>query len=129
MANPGSLLAIILVPLAGAFILPLAGRVSASLRNALSFVFICTSLVLSITFIPLCAKGGSLRFDLAFPLGFNFTLYADALAVFMAVVSSLISAIIIFYSFGYISHYTNQNEYYCMVVFFLGAMMGIIFSA
>jgi NADH:ubiquinone oxidoreductase subunit 5 (subunit L)/multisubunit Na+/H+ antiporter MnhA subunit len=51
------------------------------------------------------------------------------LAVFMAVVSSLVGAIIVLYSFGYISHYTNQNEYYLMVVLFLGAMMGIVFSA
>ncbi len=47
----------------------------------------------------------------------------------MAVVSTLISAIIVFYSFSYISHYQDQDEYYCMVVLFLGAMMGIIFSA
>ncbi len=63
------------------------------------------------------------------PLGFNFTLTADMLAVLMAIVSSLVGAIIVFYSFGYISHYTNQNEYYLMVVLFLGAMMGIVFSA
>jgi len=46
----------------------------------------------------------------------------------MAVVSSLISTIIVLYSFGYISHYENQNEYYSMVVLFLGAMMGLVFA-
>lgn len=47
----------------------------------------------------------------------------------MAMVSALISAIIVLYSFGYISHYENQDEYYLMVVLFLGGMMGIVFSA
>jgi proton-translocating NADH-quinone oxidoreductase chain N len=47
----------------------------------------------------------------------------------MAITSSMISSIIILYSFGYISHYENQNEYYSMVVLFCGAMMGLIFSA
>ena len=55
-------------------------------------------------------------------------LLADGLAVFMALVSSLISAIIVLYSMGYISHYDYQNEYYLMVVLFLGAMMGLVFS-
>ncbi|MFH1223896.1 MAG: NADH-quinone oxidoreductase subunit L [Pseudomonadota bacterium] len=54
--------------------------------------------------------------------------YADGLAVFMAIVSSLVGSIIVLYSFGYISHYEERNEYYFMVVLFLGSMMGIIFS-
>jgi NADH:ubiquinone oxidoreductase subunit 5 (subunit L)/multisubunit Na+/H+ antiporter MnhA subunit len=54
---------------------------------------------------------------------------ADALAVFMACVSSFVSAVIVFYSFGYIAKYKYQNEYYLMVVLFLGAMMGLVFSS
>jgi NADH:ubiquinone oxidoreductase subunit 5 (subunit L)/multisubunit Na+/H+ antiporter MnhA subunit len=56
-------------------------------------------------------------------------LRADVLAVFMAVVSSGISLIIVLYSWSYISHYDHQNEYYMMVVLFLGAMMGLVFSS
>ncbi len=123
------LLAVIFVPLAGAFILPLANRLSVFLRNFLSLIFVLISFVFSVKILPLCFKGETLQFSLKLPLEFNFVLYADTLAVFMAIVSSLISAIIIFYSFSYISHYENQNEYYSMVVLFLGAMMGIIFSA
>ncbi len=47
----------------------------------------------------------------------------------MAVTSMLIGLVIVLYSFGYINHYNNQNEYYSMVVLFLGSMMGIVFSA
>jgi NADH:ubiquinone oxidoreductase subunit 5 (subunit L)/multisubunit Na+/H+ antiporter MnhA subunit len=47
----------------------------------------------------------------------------------MAIVSSLVSSIIVLYSWGYVSHYRYQNEYYTMVVLFLGAMMGLVFSA
>ncbi len=32
------------------------------------------------------------------------------------------------YSFGYIRHYQNRNEYYLMVVLFLGSMMGLVFA-
>jgi len=129
MPNANSLLVIIFVPVIGAFIMPFAGRISVFLRNLLSLSFILISLVYAVRMIPLCLQGQTLQFSLKLPLEFNFILYADSLAVFMAIVSSLISAIIVIYSFSYISHYENQNEYYCMVVLFLGAMMGIIFSA
>jgi len=74
-------------------------------------------------------RGETITANAVFNNVYNFVLYADGLAVFMAGVSSLISAVIILYSFGYISHYKNQDEYYLMVVLFLGSMMGLIFSA
>ena len=122
-------LGIIFIPLIGAFCLPLASRVSRPLRNALSFLFILSSFILSLKLIPLVLTGKTILISKPFALGLNFTLLADNLAVFMACVSSLISAIIVLFSFGYISHYDNQNEYYCMVTLFLGAMMGLVFSA
>ena len=121
-------LGIIFIPLIGAFCLPLASRVSRPLRNALSFLFILSSFILSLKLIPLVLTGKTILISKPFALGLNFTLLADNLAVFMACVSSLISAIIVLFSFGYISHYDNQNEYYSMVVLFLGGMMGLVFS-
>ncbi len=129
MFNGHILLGIVFIPLAGAFLLPFAGRISETFRNWLALILILISFVLSAKIIPLSLQGQTLQFALELPLKFNFILYADGLAVFMATISTLISAIILFYSFSYISHYKNRNEYYCMVVLFLGAMMGIIFSA
>jgi len=119
----------IFIPVIGAFCLPLVARVSGRLRNLLSFVFIAASFILSLRLIPLVLSGQTILITKQFALGLNFTLLADSLAVFMACVSSLISALIVLYSFGYISHYENQNEYYFMVTLFLGAMIGLIFSA
>ena len=123
------IIGIIFIPVVGAFCLPLVGKFSIRLRNILSFVFILSSFVLSLKLIPLVLSGQTILISKQFALGINFTLLADSLAVFMACVSSLISAVIVLYSFGYISHYENQNEYYCMVTLFLGSMMGLIFSA
>jgi NADH:ubiquinone oxidoreductase subunit 5 (subunit L)/multisubunit Na+/H+ antiporter MnhA subunit len=67
-------------------------------------------------------------FSVVLPLGFNVALRADALAVFTAVMSSLISTIIVLYSQDYIRPYRNPTEYYLMVVLFLGSMMGLVFS-
>jgi len=122
-------LGIIFIPIIGAFCLPLIGKFSCRLRNMLSLVFILSSFLLSLELIPFVLSGKTILIQQPFALGLNFTLLADNLAVFMACVSSLISAVIVLFSFGYISHYDNQNEYYCMVTLFLGAMMGLVFSA
>jgi proton-translocating NADH-quinone oxidoreductase chain N len=118
---------IIFIPVIGALILPLISRISASLRNGFSFLVIALSFVLSVFLLP-SALNQSVTIFKNLPFGFNFVLFADNLAVGMAIVVSFISALIVLYSFDYINHYKNQNEYYAMVVLFLGAMMGIVFS-
>ncbi len=119
---------IVMLPVAGAFFLPVVGRFSEAVRNRLAFLLVAASFVLSLTLLPSVLNNQVITISQNLPLGFNFILTADALAVFMAMVSSFISAIIIVYSFTYISHYENRGEYYLMVVLFLGAMMGLVFS-
>jgi len=128
MTSPGILLICIFVPLIGAFILPILGRIHTGVRNIASLVFVLTSLVSAAMAMPQALSGTPLQISIALPLGFSFGFYADGLAVFMALTSSLVAAIIVFYSFGYIEHYENQNEYYMMVTMFIGAMMGLVFS-
>ena len=123
------LIAIIFVPVIGAFLLPVAGKMSERLRNWLALLFVSVSLIGSGLLAPAVFAGRVPTISIELPLGFNFVLAADGLAVFMALVSSLVGAIIVLYSFGYISHYDNRNEYYLMVVLFLGAMMGLVYSA
>ena len=129
MAGETLLLISVLVPLGGAFVLPLLGRVSALLRNVCALCLVVVSLVCSAMLVPGALEGRAVSWTAAGPLGISFSLTADALAVFMAVVSSLVGAVIMLFSFDYISHYRNQNEYYLMAVLFLGAMMGLVFSA
>ncbi|MGO9308518.1 MAG: NADH-quinone oxidoreductase subunit L [Spirochaetia bacterium] len=129
MPRAAILLVCVLVPLGGAFILPLLGRVSALLRNLCALCLVCVSLICSLLLVPAVLAGQDVTWTAAGPLGISFTLTADGLAVFMAIVSSLVGAVIMLFSFDYISHYKNQDEYYLMAVLFLGGMMGIVFSA
>jgi NADH:ubiquinone oxidoreductase subunit 5 (subunit L)/multisubunit Na+/H+ antiporter MnhA subunit len=120
----------VFVPTLGAFLLPLLGRLSVALRNAAACFMVVVALVCSVGLLSTVLGGAVVDVRIAWPFfpGCNFVLHADALAVFMAIVSSLISAIIALYSVDYISHYGCQNEYYMMVVLFLGAMMGLVYS-
>jgi len=128
MKNELVLFLIIFIPIIGALALPFMGRISTRLRNGVSFTLVVLSFLFSSFLLPTALSNQSIAIVKYFPLGFNFILSADSLAVGMAIVVSFISALIILYSFDYIKHYENQNEYYFMVVLFLGAMMGLVFS-
>ena len=125
MANDTMLLGAVFVPLIGSVCLPVIGRVNTRLRNALAFLFVFTSLGLLLAMLPASLSGAPPAFHAELPLGLSFGFLADGLAVFMAIVSSFLGLAIVVYSFGYIAHSENQNEYYFMVVLFIGAMMGI----
>ena len=128
MVSPGIILVCVFVPLLGAFILPALGKINVGLRNIAALAFVLTSLVTAALMLPQALSGNPLLMTIELPLGFSFGFLADGLAVFMALTSSLVSAVIVFYSFGYMEHYANQNEYYLMVVLFIGSMMGLVFS-
>lgn len=125
MVMQALLLSVVFVPLVGAFLLPVAGHISKRLRNALAFLFVLVPLAILLGLIPSALSGAPPSVHVSLPLGLSFGFLADGLAVFMAVVSSLLGLFIVLYSFGYIAHANDQNEYYLMVVLFLGAMMGI----
>ena len=129
MTHETMLLIAVFVPIIGSFFLPLVARISPRFRNFLALCLVLASFIFSLSLLPAVLSGKSIIINKHIGIGINCLFMADGLAVFMACVSSLISTIIILYSFGYISHYENQNEYYSMVVLFLGSMMGLVFSA
>lgn len=118
----------ILVPILGSFAAPLAGLAGRRVRSAWSVLVSGATAVLPLTLLPFALRGGELvlRKDLA--LGFDFVLVVDPLSIFMAGVSSFVGFLIVVYSLGYVREEDNQNEYYLMVLLFIGAMMGLVFS-
>ena len=129
MCTEAIMLSIIFVPLVGSFLLPLIGRVSVRLRNYVAFGLVLATFLLAASLIPMARAGHNVTFSRQLVFGFSSIFNADGLAVFMASVASFISLLIVLYSFGYIDHYEHQSEYYFMVVFFLGAMMGLVMAS
>ena len=122
------ILVAILVPMGGAFALPLLGAYEPKIRNLAALVLVAVSFGTSTLLVGPALAGEIPTFTLPLPFGFDVILAADALGIFVALVSSFIGMLIVIYSFGYIRHDSNQNEYYLMVVLFLGAMVGLVYS-
>lgn len=125
MESQSLLLVVVLVPLIGAFLLPVIGKESRSFRNALAFLLVLIPFGCLLHMLPKALSSEPDMFNIMLPLGLSFGFLADGLAVFMALISSFLGLIILLYSFGYIAHADNQDEYYLFVVLFIGAMMGI----
>lgn len=128
MASSTLVLLVVFVPLAGACLLPLAGRMATMFRNALAMLLLLIPFGLLLTLLPQALSASPVLVHVNLPLGLSFGLLADGLAVFMALASSFLGLIIVVYSYGYVSHAEHQNEYYLFVVLFIGAMMGITLS-
>ncbi|MDR1726994.1 MAG: NADH-quinone oxidoreductase subunit L [Acidobacteriota bacterium] len=123
--NECLLFCLVAVPLFGSLLLPLLGKAGDQARNIFALVLMLCSLGISCFLLPVIAGDQVLTVS----VGGVTLFYADKLAIFMALCSQTLGTIIILYSFGYIAHYEHRNEYYFMVVLFLAAMMGLIFSS
>ncbi len=124
MTDSSLVLAAILLPALGAFLLPLIGMASKWARNVTAAVLVLLAFCANGALVPTALWSGQVVETSLVGL----RLVADGLAVFVAATSSLISLIIVIYSFDYIDHYEHQNEYYMMVTLFLGSMMGLVYS-
>ena len=118
----------VLVPILGSFATPLLGLAGRRVRSIWAVLVSGATAVLPLTLLPFALKGGEQVSRWSLFNGFDVILIADPLAIFMACVSSFIGFLIVVYSLGYIRHEENQNEYYLMVLLFVGAMMGLVFS-
>jgi len=117
------------IPIIGSFLTLIADRFSRVLRNVLAALIVLATFGCCLALIPAAAQGNTIVIGPSSLPGLNFSFVIDGLGVFVAIMSSLIGLLIVFYSMGYMSEYQYQGEYYFLVVLFLGAMVGLVLSA
>ena len=122
-------LAVVFIPILGSLTLPLVGLFSKSLRNTWAVLLGIATTTCAMSLIPTALSDTPHVFTMTIGYGLDMIFVVDGLSVFVASVSSFISTLIIIYSLGYIKEYAYQQEYFMMVVLFLGGMMGLVFSA
>ncbi len=118
----------VFVPIIGSFTIPLANLISPRARSAWAILLGAATATFPLLLLPTAFAGGETILRKELVLGLDFILIIDPLSIFMSIVSSFVGFLIIVYSLGYIHHEENQNEYYLMVVLFIGSMMGLVFS-
>ena len=89
MDNETIVTGIVLTPVVGSLVLPVIGRLSTRFRDLLALVLVGASLAGSLALVPSAMAGQTTTVRLGLPLGLDFVLYADGLAVFTAIVGSV----------------------------------------
>jgi len=121
-----NMLLAIFFPIIGAFFIPLAPK---KVKSYLAAAVLLVTFLLVLLVIPPYLRRGDLLLSRNFSDWFSFAFLADGLAIFMALVSSLVGFLVAVYSLEYMKDYACVGDFYFWMVLFIGAMMGLVFSA
>lgn len=121
-----SVFIIVSLPILGAFAIKVFPK---KYKPELSVALLCLTFIVSLFSMPGVIKHKEIVFQRYFTDWFSLSFIFDGLSIFMAVVSSFVACLISFYSLEYMKEYENKGEFYFWMVLFVGAMMGLVFSA
>jgi len=117
----------VFLPWAGALVVLAAGR-AARLRIVLAIAFAAADAVLSLLLIPLASSRTGFSVTLGGAFG-ELSLLPDGFGVFLAAVAAVIGGLAVVFSVDYMRGEEGQGRYYALVLFFIGAMVGLVLSA
>jgi len=123
---------VVAVPLLGAFLTPLVGRINDKLRNifviivlALNafLVFLLASDVLT-TGIKTYVFGAQ---DISYPI-VRILFEVDAMSIFMAIISSILVTVAVIYSWSFMKENTGLDKYYTLILLLTAGMLGMVLT-
>jgi len=121
------MIATVLTPILGAFVILCLGRWN-NIQKVIAVAIAAFTSFLSVLRLPDILLGNIYTWQLSFIPGFDLFFRADALASYMAFVSSFVGTLIVIYSIEYMKSDAHQSEYYFFVLLFIGSMMGLVYS-
>jgi NADH-quinone oxidoreductase subunit L len=120
--------AMILLPWAGALFVWAAGNERPRLQNGLAVMFSVAAGVCGLAMLPRTGAEVVLNFPVGGAFG-DFTFVADGLGVFLAAVATVIGSLAVIFSVDYMKGEHQLGRYYAMVLFFIGAMVGLVLTS
>lgn len=123
---------VVAIPLLGAFLTPLVGRINDKLRNifvilvlALNafLVFLLASDVLT-TGIKTYVFGAQ---DISYPI-VRILFEVDAMSIFMAIISSILVTVAVIYSWSFMKENTGLDKYYTLILLLTAGMLGMVLT-
>ena len=124
-------LLIILLPFLAAACIPILYRRIGSLH--IGWYVLAIPVVLFswlATYIPQVAKGQTMtnRFEWIPTFDIHFTTYLDGLSMIFALLITGVGSLVVLYSIFYLSKKESLHHFYCYLLMFMGAMLGVVLS-
>ncbi|BDH59969.1 Na+/H+ antiporter subunit A [Lysinibacillus sp. PLM2] len=123
--------AIILAPFLLAALIPIFyRRLSKKMIGWIVFFVPLILFILLTTYIPRISNGEviSNTFEWIPSLGINFSTYIDGLSLIFGLLITGVGTLVVFYSNFYLSKKESLHHFYCYLLLFMGAMLGVVFS-
>lgn len=121
----------ILLPFIAAALIPLLYRRMSGIH--LGWFVLAVPVVLFsylTTYIPRIARGETFihTFEWIPSYGINITTYLDGLSMIFSLLITGVGSLVILYSIFYLSSKESLHHFYCYLLLFMGAMLGVVFS-
>ena len=126
--NVTSLLVFILLPIAGAALMPVLEKVWAGLADVAAVAVAAALLALGISCIGQIRDYGSISFLLPGALPYAQTLYLDSLSLLVLLVINTIALLALIYSTQYMKLYGGKPRYYALFLLMVAGMNGVVLS-
>lgn len=117
-------LLMILIPFAGAILVPLINLFASRLVPILAVLIGLLSAVLAFFILPSAGSARTLSFEWL-PGLLKTGLNLDTLSVVPALIATWIGFLVLVYSLGYMKHEENLSRYYSLTLLFVGSMVGM----
>ena len=118
----------IVIPWSGALLVWWVGDQHPNLQHGLA---VAASVAAGLAALGLLAFSGTkvlVNFPVGGPFG-DFTFVPDGLAVFLAVVATVVGSLAVIFSVDYMKGEHQLGRYYAFVLFFIGAMVGLVLTS
>lgn len=122
------ILLIIGLPWLGALLVWWVGDQRTKLQHTLAITFSVAAGIVALVLIPSASKETVLTLPIGGVFG-DFTFVADGLGVFLAAVATIIGSLAVIFSVDYMHGEASLGRYYSMVLFFIGAMVGLVLTS
>ncbi|MFW9767490.1 MAG: NADH-quinone oxidoreductase subunit L [Candidatus Thorarchaeota archaeon] len=121
---------ILIIPLGGSLLVPLAGRYSARLRDWLPAIFMGITMIFCWSLLPDIGHGNPTWIWINIPgvLEVPFGILLDSLSVIMAILASTLCFLIYVYSTEYMAHEEDRSRFFFLMLAFGGGMLTLVLS-
>ena len=126
---------IVAIPLLGAFLTPLIGKISGKVRNIFAiimilitsfFVYILASDVFENGIRTYVFGGNAALIDNSFAIRILFEV--DGFNVFMAIIASILAIVGLIYSWAFMKDETGLDKYYTLILLMIAGMFGMMLT-